>query len=79
MLKILSEASSAQEIVEISQQRGWTHLLIRLDYFINSLEPDLQAHRIKKFNEFLNSLKLINISAPFYLFEIPPVKGQPVN
>ena len=79
MLEILSEAASAQEMVEVCRQRGWSHLLIRLDYFIKNLGPDFQGLRMKKFNEFLESLKLINSSESFYLFEIPAAKIQQLN
>ncbi|MDX1777077.1 MAG: hypothetical protein R3297_10880, partial [Desulfobulbales bacterium] len=79
LLTIISESQSGQEVVQKVGQRGWTHLLIRLDYFIKSLEPDFQGEKTKKFHDFINSLQIINISKPFYLFKIPSGKNREVN
>lgn len=71
LVKLLKESDSAGEIAVACRQRGWTHLLIRPDFFFRLHEQDLPRDELNKFASFLNSnCRLINRSGPYRLLEI---------
>lgn len=69
--KILARSNSAAETARICHQRGWTHLLIRLDSFLKEQGPFMAPVDLKRFQAFLNDhCGLLKRDGAFWLFEI---------
>ena len=69
---ILNRSSSSGEVLESFQQRGWSHLLIRPDFFIDELTQPNDKRSSEFFVDLLNNkLELQKISGPYWLLKIP--------
>lgn len=67
---ILQSAGSVPEISAALKKRGWTHLLIRPDFFLRERQAELSSAELARFNAFLNRQKLLKMTGPFLLFEL---------
>jgi len=69
---ILNRSSSTGDVLENFQQRGWSHLLIRPDFFIDELTQPNDKRSSEFFVDLLNNkLELQKISGPYWLLKIP--------
>jgi len=76
--RILIRSASAAETAGIFRQKGWTHLLIRLEAFLKDHGPSIPAGRLRQFQAFLNGqCRLLKKDGAFWLFEIPDVAADP--
>jgi hypothetical protein len=69
--RILNNSESTYEVLEYLRQRGWSHLLIRPDFFAKDIVQSnnkLQEHFVDLLNK---KLELLKISGPYWLLKIP--------
>lgn len=71
MKKLLAETDTAAEVAQKMADRGWTHLLLRKDYFLMEFGLLILPEEEKRLQELFNKhLKKIKIAGQFWLYEI---------
>ncbi|MEA3435468.1 MAG: glycosyltransferase family 39 protein [Thermodesulfobacteriota bacterium] len=71
--RIFEESSANADLTRALRQNGWTHLLIRFDFFLKERDPILTPQARKRLEFFFNrQCRLLKVTGPFFLYEILP-------
>ncbi|MDH5298417.1 MAG: hypothetical protein OEV91_05305 [Desulfobulbaceae bacterium] len=71
MDSILKRAPSAAEAVAVCRSRGWSHLLLRADFFLRPSDPAFALRR-RLVAHLVKEQRLIRASGPYLLFRLGP-------